>query len=75
MSTAKLDMSKISEIPTFLGENDIIKAIQLLPGVRSVGEGASGFNVRGGSVGQNLVLLDGIKVYNVEHFFGFFSDI
>ena len=58
MSTAKLDMSKVTEIPTFLGENDIIKAIQLLPGVSSVGEGASGFNVRGGSVGQNLVLLD-----------------
>ena len=46
MSTSKLDMSKVTEIPTFLGENDIIKAIQLLPGVSSVGEGASGFNVR-----------------------------
>ena len=73
MSTAKLDMSKISEIPTFLGENDIIKAIQLLPGVSSVGEGASGFNVRGGSVGQNLVLLDEATVYNSSHLLGFLS--
>ena len=73
MSTAKLDMSKISEIPTFLGENDIIKAIQLLPGVSSVGEGASGFNVRGGSVGQNLVLLDEAPVYNSSHLLGFLS--
>ena len=73
MSTAKLDISKISEIPTFLGENDIIKAIQLLPGVSSVGEGASGFNVRGGSVGQNLVLLDEAPVYNSSHLLGFLS--
>ena len=73
MSTNKLDMSKISEIPTFLGENDIIKAIQLLPGVSSVGEGASGFNVRGGSVGQNLVLLDEAPVYNSSHLLGFLS--
>ena len=73
MSTAKLDMSKISEIPTFLGENDIIKAIQLLPGVSSVGEGASGFNVRGGSVGQNLVLLDEAPVYNSSNLLGFLS--
>ena len=73
MSTAKLDMSKVTEIPTFLGENDIIKAIQLLPGVSSVGEGASGFNVRGGSVGQNLVLLDEAPVYNSSHLLGFLS--
>ena len=71
MSTSKLDMSKVTEIPTFLGENDIIKAIQLLPGVSSVGEGASGFNVRGGSVGQNLVLLDEAPVYNSSHLLGF----
>ena len=73
MSTSKLDMSKVTEIPTFLGENDIIKAIQLLPGVSSVGEGASGFNVRGGSVGQNLVLLDEAPVYNSSHLLGFLS--
>ena len=73
MSTSKLDMSKVTEIPTFLGENDIIKAIQLLPGVSSVGEGASGFNVRGGSVGQNLVLLDEAPVYNSSHLLGSLS--
>ena len=73
MSTSRLDMSKVTEIPTFLGENDIIKAIQLLPGVSSVGEGASGFNVRGGSVGQNLVLLDEAPVYNSSHLLGFLS--
>ena len=73
MSTNKLDISRIAEIPTFLGENDIIKAIQLLPGVSSVGEGASGFNVRGGSVGQNLVLLDEAPVYNSSHLLGFLS--
>ena len=73
MSTSKLDMSKVTEIPTFLGENDIIKAIQLLPGVSSVGEGASGFNVRGGSVGQNLVLLDEAPVYHSSHLLGFLS--
>ena len=73
MSTSKLDISKVAEIPTFLGENDIIKAIQLLPGVSSVGEGASGFNVRGGSVGQNLVLLDEAPVYNSSHLLGFLS--
>ena len=73
MSTSKLDISRVAEIPTFLGENDIIKAIQLLPGVSSVGEGASGFNVRGGSVGQNLVLLDEAPVYNSSHLLGFLS--
>ena len=73
MSMSKLDISRVAEIPTFLGENDIIKAIQLLPGVSSVGEGASGFNVRGGSVGQNLVLLDEAPVYNSSHLLGFLS--
>ena len=51
----------------------MIKSIQLLPGVSTVGEGASGFNVRGGSVGQNLVLLDEAPVYNSSHLLGFFS--
>ena len=73
MSTFKLDIAKINKIPAFLGEVDIIKAIQLLPGVSTVGEGASGFNVRGGSVGQNLVLLDEAPVYNSSHLLGFFS--
>lgn len=73
MSTNKLDITTIKKIPAFLGENDVLKAIQLLPGVSTVGEGASGFNVRGGSVGQNLVLLDEAPVYNSSHLFGFFS--
>ena len=73
MGIEKLDIKTISRIPAFMGEVDIIKSIQLLPGVSTVGEGASGFNVRGGSVGQNLVLLDDAPVYNSSHALGFFS--
>ena len=73
MSVAKLDIETIRKIPSFLGEVDVIKSLQLLPGVSSVGEGSSGFNVRGGSVGQNLVLLDEAPVYNSSHMLGFFS--
>ncbi len=73
MSVSKMDIKTINKIPSFLGEVDVIKSIQLLPGVTSVGEGASGFNVRGGSVGQNLVLLDEAPVYNSSHMLGFFS--
>src|SRR5260221_6987268 len=73
MSTNKMDISTIKKIPAFLGEVDIIKSILLLPGVSMVGEGASGFNVRGGSVGQNLILLDEAPVYNSSHMLGFFS--
>ncbi len=73
MSTAKLDIKSINKLPAFAGEVDIIKSIQLLPGVSTVGEGASGFNVRGGGVGQNLVLLDEAPVYQTSHLFGFFS--
>ena len=73
ISVNKLDIKVIQKIPAFLGEVDVIKSIQLLPGVSTVGEGASGFNVRGGSVGQNLVLLDGAPVYNASHLLGFFS--
>ncbi len=73
MSTAELDIKAIEKIPAFLGEVDVIKSLQLLPGVTTVGEGASGFNVRGGSVGQNLILLDEAPVYNSAHMFGFFS--
>ena len=63
----------IKKIPAFLGEADVIKAIQLLPGVTTVGEGATGFNVRGGGIDQNLILLDEAPVYNSSHLFGFFS--
>ncbi|MFT4738813.1 MAG: hypothetical protein ACI92W_002937, partial [Paraglaciecola sp.] len=73
MSTVELDVKTISKLPAFAGEVDIIKSIQLLPGVSTVGEGASGFNVRGGGVGQNLVLLDEAPVYQSSHLFGFFS--
>lgn len=73
MSTNKLDIKTIIKVPAFLGEADVLRSLQLLPGVSTVGEGASGFNVRGGSVGQNLVLLDEAPVYNTSHLFGFFS--
>lgn len=73
MSVNKLDIRTIEKIPALLGEVDIVKSLQLLPGVSTVGEGASGFNVRGGSVGQNLVLQDEAPIYNSSHLFGFFS--
>ncbi len=73
MSVQRLDMKTIQRMPALLGEVDVIRSIQLLPGVSTVGEGASGFNVRGGSVGQNLVLLDQAPVYNSSHLFGLFS--
>ncbi|MCE3229801.1 MAG: TonB-dependent receptor plug [Bacteroidetes bacterium] len=73
MSVAKLDIKQINKIPALLGEVDVIRAIQLLPGVTTVGEGASGFNVRGGNVDQNLILMDEAPVYNSSHLFGFFS--
>ncbi|WP_431733772.1 TonB-dependent receptor [Chondrinema litorale] len=73
MSVNKLDIKTIQKIPSLLGEADLIRSIQLLPGVSTVGEGASGFNVRGGGVGQNLVLLDEAPVYNSSHLLGFFS--
>ncbi len=73
MSTNRLDMKTIIKMPAFLGEADVIKSLQQLPGVSTVGEGASGFNVRGGSVGQNLILLDEASVYNSSHLLGFFS--
>lgn len=73
MSVNKLDIKTISKMPAFLGEVDVIRSLQQLPGVSTVGEGASGFNVRGGSVGQNLILLDEATVYNSSHLLGFFS--
>lgn len=73
MSVSHLDISTIQKIPAFLGEVDVIKSLQTLPGVSTVGEGAAGFNVRGGSVGQNLILQDEAPVYNSSHMLGFFS--
>jgi len=73
MSVSKLDVKTLKRMPAFLGEVDVIRSILLLPGVSTVGEGASGFNVRGGGVDQNLILLDESPVYNSSHLFGFFS--
>jgi len=73
MSVSKLNASTIKQIPAVLGEVDVIKSIQMLPGVTNGGEGTPGFNVRGGAADQNLVLLDEAIIYNTSHFFGFFS--
>ena len=73
MSVNNLSSSSIKQIPVVLGEADIIKSLILLPGVTSAGEGASGFNVRGGAADQNLILLDEAIVFNSSHLFGFFS--
>jgi hypothetical protein len=73
MSVEKLDMAQVKKIPQLLGEADIIRSIQLLPGVTTVGEGATGFNVRGGNIDQNLILLDESPVFSSSHLFGFFS--
>lgn len=73
MGMQKLDKATIQSIPAFLGEVDVIKAIQLLPGVQATSEGSSGFSVRGGSPDQNLILLDQAPVYNASHLLGFFS--
>ncbi len=73
MSVNKLDIKTIQKLPALMGEVDVVKSLQFLPGVSQVGEGSSGFNVRGGSVGQNLVLLDEAPVYNSSHMLGFFS--
>ncbi|MDA0888305.1 MAG: TonB-dependent receptor [Bacteroidetes bacterium] len=73
MSVNRLSSNSIKQTPVVLGESDILKVIQLLPGVTSAGEGASGFNVRGGGADQNLILLDEATVFNSSHLFGFFS--
>ncbi|MEM9546089.1 MAG: carboxypeptidase-like regulatory domain-containing protein [Bacteroidota bacterium] len=73
MSTIEVPIAQIKKIPALLGEVDVLKALQLLPGVQSGGEGQSGLYVRGGSPDQNLILLDGVPVYNASHLFGFFS--
>jgi len=73
MSVNTLKVETIKKIPVILGEADVIKAILLLPGVTNAGEGASGFNVRGGSADQNLILLDEAIIFNSSHLFGFFS--
>ena len=73
MSSVNLDVEVVKKLPALFGEVDIIKAIQLLPGVKSLGEGTSGFYVRGGNADQNLILLDEAPIYNASHLLGFFS--
>lgn len=73
MGLEKLNMAQINQVPVLLGERDILKTITLLPGVKSSGEGNTGFYVRGGASDQNLILLDEATVYNASHLFGFFS--
>ena len=73
MGVQELSAKEISRIPQFLGEVDIVRTLTLLPGVSTVGEGANGFNVRGGNVDQNLILIDEAPVFNSSHLFGFFS--
>lgn len=73
MGVEKISGKTLKKLPTLMGEADVIRSILLLPGVSTVGEGASGFNVRGGNVDQNLVLLDGVPLFNTSHLFGFFT--
>ncbi|QNN41108.1 TonB-dependent receptor [Pedobacter roseus] len=73
MGLEKIDMKSLNSIPVLLGEKDILKTIQLLPGVKSGGEGNTGFYVRGGAADQNLIILDEAVVYNSSHLLGFFS--
>ena len=73
MSVNRLSAEEIKKMPVVMGEVDVLKSILTLPGVTNAGEGASGFNVRGGSADQNLILLDEATIYNSSHLFGFFS--
>lgn len=73
LGAEKLELAKLMKLPSFGGEADIIKSISLLPGVRSEGDGGGGFEVRGGNASQNLILLDGITLYNPSHVMGIFS--
>lgn len=73
MSSVQLDMAEIKKVPAFMGEVDLMKTIQLLPGVKNAGDGNTGFYVRGGGPDQNLILLDEANIYNPSHLLGFFS--
>jgi hypothetical protein len=73
MGISKIDVKGMKNIPKILGENDLLKVATTLPGVTTVGEGASGINVRGGHADQNLVILNEATIYNTSHFLGFFS--
>lgn len=73
LGVTRLDIKSIKQIPTAFGETDVLKVVLTLPGVTSVGEATTGFNVRGGAADENLILLDGSTIYNPAHFFGFFA--
>jgi hypothetical protein len=73
MGVERLDPKELAKIPVLFGEKDIIKTMQLLPGIKSAGEGSAGYFVRGGGADQNLILLDEAPVYNASHLLGFFS--
>jgi hypothetical protein len=73
MGKMEIDIKEIKSLPAFMGEADVMKALQLMPGMQSAGEGNAGFYVRGGGPDQNLILLDGAVLYNATHLFGFFS--
>ncbi|KAA8482459.1 TonB-dependent receptor-like protein [Arcticibacter tournemirensis] len=75
MGVEKLDIKTIKQIPAVFGEADVLRVVLTLPGVKSVGESSTGFNVRGGSTDQNLILFDEATIFNPSHFFGFFSAI
>lgn len=75
MGVERLNIRAIKQIPAVLGETDILRSLQTLPGVTSVGEGTAGYNVRGGSADQNLILLNDMTIYNPTHLFGFFSAV
>ena len=73
MSLIQLQAVQIKNLPPVLGESDVLRAVQLLPGVQAGNEGNAGFYVRGGGADENLILMDGVPVYNAMHLFGFFS--
>jgi len=75
MGFDRLNYKILKEIPVVLGERDVLKVVQMLPGVQSVGEGSAGFNVRGSAADQNMVYVNKVPVYNVNHLFGFFTSI
>lgn len=73
MGVEVIDLRQIAKVPVLFGEKDVLKSLTLLPGIKSAGEGSSGFSVRGGAYDQNLILLDEAPVYNASHLLGFFS--
>lgn len=73
IGTVTMDIQTVKSLPAFMGEVDVLKSIQLMPGIQTAGEGSAGFNVRGGTTDQNLILLDEATVYNASHLFNFFS--